>query len=148
MRIAAERRRELHHRSAGVAEWRGGRSSIQAARQQGALQPSPVFGHEFRNQDRRSRHHSGCTDGIAARVIGRQDRRAVRRRGLCPAGARYKGAQRSRLENHFQLARTRGRVKRHHDGAQLGQGEGQDDEVGDVAQHQADPRAGHNPHCV
>lgn len=75
---------------------------------------------------------------------GRGRRRGLpagRDRALGAAGAGDQRPQRRRGEHQLQLAGAGGGIDGDHRGVELGQGQGEDHEVRDVAQHQADPGA-------
>ena len=81
---------------------------------------------------------AGGRGGRRAGVVGQPRRRLP---PFTAARAGDERAQRRRLEHHLQLAVPGGRIERHDHGVDLRQRQRQDHEVGDVAEHQPDPRA-------
>ena len=143
LRIAAHRGRELHHgRRPLRSRLAMGGALVEAARQQRPLQPPPVLRNELRR--RRDAPTARARDG-RRRVV-----RAARRRlpALAAARARDERPQRRRLEHHLELAVAHRRIERHDDRLDLRQREREDHEVGDVAEHEPDPRAGADAHRV
>ena len=140
--IAAHRRGELHDRGrvAPLVDEVGQRGPlVQAARQQRSLQPPADLGRELGRGSCRRPRHRRC------RVVGEPRRRL---HALAAARTRHQRAQRGGLQDHLQLAVAGRRIERDDHPFDLRDREGQDDEVGDVAEHEPDPGARADAHRV
>ena len=137
----AHRRRELDHRRVDVGQSGDRRALVEAAGEQRALQAAPVLRYELGRRagphDRGWSHR--CRVGVERRAGGGLPR-------LAATGTGDERAQRRALEHHLQLAISRRRVERNDHGADLGQRQRQNHEVGDVTQHEPHPRPGSDPH--
>src|SRR6185437_13178482 len=139
--IPADAGRQLHHlggpRTVGQTSRRA--ALVEPTGEQRPLQPAPRFRDELRRRPgRRARGHR-------TRIVGEPGGRLA---AFAAARAGDERAQRRRLEHHLELAVPGGRIERHDDGVDLRQRQRQDDEVGDVSQHEADPGARRDPQRV